>query len=112
MQNGCSPIRVGGYQMIRIRPSGEVETPPLPFGVKIPDVNIRVESAGYPGAKWRRASECKWRQPGANPTRVECCPDETIASYPDMLSGQPVRVYSLHGFAYGKGLQSFGSSCF
>ena len=29
------------YQMIRIRPSGEVKTPSFPFGVKIPDVNIR-----------------------------------------------------------------------
>ena len=51
-------------------------------------------------------------------------PDDSI-SYPDMLSGwltivhKPCYViptaypYSLHsGFGYGKGLQSFGSSCF
>ena len=59
VQSGCSPIRVGGYKRIRIRPSGEVKTPPLPSGVRIPDVNIRVESA---------------RQPDGIPTRI-CCPD-------------------------------------
>ena len=47
------------YQMIRICPSGEVETPPLPFGSWIPDMNIRVESGRQPGAKWWSASGCK-----------------------------------------------------
>ena len=40
VQNGCSPIRVGGYQRIRIHPSGEFEMPPLPSDVRIPDVMV------------------------------------------------------------------------
>ena len=58
VQNGCSPIRVGGYQMIRIRPSGEVETPISP---------IRPLNSGreHPGRKVR-SSRMQWRQPGAN----------------------------------------------
>ena len=84
MQNSCSPIRIGGYQMIRIRPSEEVKTPPLPSGVRIPNVNIC-------GGGKCAAAGCK--NGGAHPIRVECCPTETIVSYPDMLSGCPPMVY-------------------
>ena len=85
VQNGCSPIRVDGYQMIRIRPSGEVET--LSFSIR--RQNSRCEHPGGKCAaaecKWRQpgamaAAGCnggnrvQWRQPGANPTRI-CCPD-------------------------------------
>ena len=73
VQNGCSPIRVGGYQMIRIRPSGEVET--LSF-------SIWRQNSGreHPGGSARHRMQ--WQQPGANggahpganPIRI-CGPD-------------------------------------
>ena len=66
VQNGCSHIRVGGYQMIRIRPSGEVET--LSFSIWLQNSGCE-----HPGGKCA-VDGCKWRQPGANPTRI-CCPD-------------------------------------
>ena len=50
----------------------------------------------------------------AYPIRI-CCPDHWLLSPSDGVSGRPVRTFlcSLHsGFAYGKGLQSFASSCF
>nr|CAN79527.1 hypothetical protein VITISV_044108 [Vitis vinifera] len=55
-----SPIRVD-YQMIRIRPFGEVETPSLPSGVRRRMQTIRIE--------WQQISECdtsgwKVRHPG------------------------------------------------
>ena len=58
VQNGCSPIRVGGYQMIRIRPSGKVETPTSPIRL----LNSRSEHSG-----WKvRGNRMQWQQPGAN----------------------------------------------
>ena len=33
-----------------------------------------LKSGGSRGVKWRHTSECKWRQPGAIPTRI-CCPN-------------------------------------
>ena len=100
-QNICETLQVraisgSGYVYLE-----KLKRPPLPSGVRIPDVNIRVEvaTAGYKlavaecklavarcklaatgcklaatGCKWRRASVCKWRQPGIIPTRI-CCPD-------------------------------------
>ena len=44
-----------------------------------------------------------------------CCPDHWLSPPSDGVFGRPVRTSfcSLHsGSAYGKGLQSFGSSCF
>ena len=110
VQNGCSPIQVGGYQMIRIRPSGKVETPTSPIrrhapDAKYPDVMaaaadfrmwyIRVESGG---------NRIQWRKPGA---MVAAAPsqwnDSILSGYvvwmpSDGVSGHPIRVYSLHGF--------------
>ena len=112
MQNGCSPIRVGGYQMIWIRPSGKVEMPPLPFGVKIPDVNIRAKSARHPGAKWRRASVVnggsrvqillEWnvvRMKRQHPIRI-CCPDNLSGYTPcmDLLMAKDFKASALHVF--------------
>ena len=72
VQNGCSPIRVGGYQRIRIRPSGEFETPPLPSGLRIPDVNIRggmwavAEFRNVMAAEQNITSRCKVAVAGYN----------------------------------------------
>ena len=100
MQNGCSPIQVGGYQIIRIRPSGEVKTPSFPFGVKIPDVNIR----GWKVRSSRVQNGCAY--PGCNsyPSgMLSGWNDNILSGYvvrmpSDGISGRLVRVYSLYGF--------------
>ena len=78
----------------------KVETPPLPSGVRIPDVNIRVESARQPGVNgssrgvnWRRASECKMAVAGCKLVAAgwnsysDMSPRWPPMVYPDNLSG-------------------------
>ena len=85
MQNGCSPIQVGGYQMIRIRPSEEVEKPSLLYGVRILDVNIWVEIGG--GRVQIGGSRVQMAAAGYKLATAGC------NSYPDMWSGRPPMVY-------------------
>ena len=100
VQNGCSPIRVGGYQMIRIRPSGEVETPTSP-------IQLLNSGREHLGGKWAVAG-CKWRRLGvkmaarfwvqSGGSRVQFLPGYVVWMPSDGVSGRLVRVYSLHGF--------------
>ena len=107
VQNGCSPIRVGGYQRIRIRPSGEFETPHLPSGVRIPDV-MAAEQNITSGCKVA-AIGCQLAAAGWNGCALPLSGwnDSILSRYVfrmpfDGVSGRPVRIYSLHsGIAYG-----------
>ena len=87
----------------------------LPSGVRISEVNFRVESARQPvqngsaypgtnwwqpGTKWRRASGYNLAASGYNlaAARYNSYPDMFVQMPSDGISGYPVRVYSLHGF--------------
>ena len=89
------------YQMIWIRPSGEVET--LSFSIRHQNsghehpggsarqsgangAHIRVQMAPTSGCKWRRTS------------RVQILSGYVVRTPFDGVSGRPVQVYSLHGF--------------
>ena len=78
--------------MIRICLSGEVETPHLPSGSWIPDVNIRVEvaAAGYKLA----AARCKMATAGCKLAVAGCkLAAARCKSYPDMWSERPPMVH-------------------
>ena len=89
-------------------------------------IAIRSNSIRIPQEDMWRASLSKLPQGEAHDTREHhtrmiaypiriCCPDHWLPPPSDGVSGRPVRTSfcSLHsGSAYGKGLQSFGSSCF
>ena len=129
------------YQQIRICLIGEVETPSSPIWHQAPDVKypdkverrkgdrLHVHGVGTPPPDDTERASLSGVTPSGFPKRTR-----DALPYPDslrekhttlaiitpgrehILSGYVVTIivpYSLHsGFAYGKGLQSFGSSCF
>ena len=100
------------YQMIRIRPSGEVENASSPIrllhsGCEHPGGKCAAAGCKWPqpDAKCRRASRYKWRQsntnggahPGVNGgSRVQFLPGYVVQMPSDGVSRRTIQVYSLY----------------
>ena len=97
-ENGCETLRVSAIRGSGYVWPGKLKRPLLPSGIKRRMRNIRMEC--------RQSKIPNVRHPGG------MCDATAHVSPPfDGVSGRI--PYSLHsGFAYGKGLQSFGSFCF
>ena len=123
---GCSPGK--RYQRIRICLTGEVETPSSPIRRQAPDVKYpekvechpdRISAVIYPEKMERRKGDYPHMHglgtPPPDDTEHASLSGATPSGFSKRICGALPYLKQLHpdsGFVYGKGLQSFGSSCF